>query len=215
MEDFVTESIILDSPAQRLEFSIQANRYSGFGFGSFDLPGFRRKELATDLEPFRKKKKSSIGVAASWVSRSASIFADAVDFADRRTWGEYEMRQQVGEMLQRAHAFDEGDEAAIEWMEDQREYFTSFNNSVMYLGPSPLYGRIDSRLSPRIQAADIAAGIAERIYDKHRIVGLVERFDYVTFNGERLTEENFSAKVQYWNQIAERERKIQAKLGNL
>lgn len=38
-----------------------------------------------------------------------------------------------------------------------------------------------------MQAADFAAGIASDIYATHRLIGVVERFEYVTFNGERVS----------------------------
>jgi hypothetical protein len=39
-----------------------------------------------------------------------------------------------------------------------------------------------------IQAADIAATIARELWHRNNLPHLVRRFEYVTFNGERLSE---------------------------
>lgn len=212
MEDFVAEAILLDSPAQRLERNIKRQRNSGYGYGMY-APELRRQQLSVDLKPFRKKSKSQIGVAAAWVSKSGSVFSDALERTGYGFRGEHETRQLVSEILYKSHAFDEGDDASIEWLEEQREFFTSYQ-ACGWLNPRPFYGKVDSRFSERIQAADIAAGIAERIYDKYHIPGLLDQFDYITFNGERLTESNHSDRIERWRRIAEREQKIQAFLDN-
>ena len=46
---------------------------------------------------------------------------------------------------------------------------------------------MESKESYYIQAADFAAGIAADLYAKEKVIGLVNRFEYVTYNGERLS----------------------------
>jgi hypothetical protein len=46
---------------------------------------------------------------------------------------------------------------------------------------------IESKESYYAQAADIAAGIASFIYASEGLIGLVRRFEYVTFNGVRIS----------------------------
>lgn len=75
--------------------------------------------------------------------------------------------------------------------------------------PSRLYGDIDSRFSPHTQAADIAAGFACEAYDRNHIRQVVDDFDFVTLNGERLTEQNVTERVGYWSELLEREKRYQ------
>jgi len=51
----------------------------------------------------------------------------------------------------------------------------------------PGFIELESKGSHYIQAADFAAGIASDIYASHKLTGVVERFEYVTFNGERVS----------------------------
>lgn len=55
--------------------------------------------------------------------------------------------------------------------------------------PEPLI-EINSAESVPIQAADIAAGIARELWYRNTLVQLVEQFEYVTYNGQRLSEDN-------------------------
>ena len=48
---------------------------------------------------------------------------------------------------------------------------------------------VDSAKSPPIQAADIAAGIARELWRQNSLVHLVRHFEYVTYNGERISED--------------------------
>ena len=216
MEDFVAESILLDSPAQRLERSLQARRLGGYGYYSALAEQEQyRKELSTDLKPFRKGKKKVYDTATKWVSKSGSVFADAVEYAGHGFFGEYEARQHVAEMLNASHAFDDGDDSSIEWIKNQRDHFVTNTVYQTFGHLKPLYGEIDSKLSPRTQAADIAARIAQRDYDEYGLEGVLNRFDYVTFNGERITERNVRERLDYWNGIVEREEKIQKLVAGL
>lgn len=210
MEDFVTECILLDSPAQRLEMNLQAQSFRGLGyFLSLNKQQNVRKELAVDLKPFRKGNKRISDTASKWVSKSGSVFSDAVEFSGFGFLGEYESRQRIAEMLNESHAFDEGDDSSVKWIDEQRKHFTKGNAFELFGYLKPLYGKVDSKLSPRIQAADIIARIAQRIYDERGLMEVFDRFDYITFNGERITESNIKERIDYWNQITEREEKIQ------
>lgn len=125
------------------------------------------------------------------------------------------MRQHVSEMLNVSHAFDKGDDKSIEWLEEQREYFIE-NTGYRFLGNrTKLYGGIESKLSVRTQAADLAAGIAQKKYDRYGLEAVFEDFDYVTFNGERITESNVRERLYEWKQIEERELKIQKLISGL
>lgn len=47
---------------------------------------------------------------------------------------------------------------------------------------------VPSRLSPRTQMADVAAQFANQIYERHGLIEVARRFQFVTFNGERTTK---------------------------
>lgn len=210
METFVAESILLDSPSQRLEQKLKAKSYSGLGFFlTNDFSGNRRKELAVDLKPFRKGNKNIRDSVSKYVSKSGAVFSSAVEFARGFPLGEYETRQHIAEMLNISHAFDEGDEKSVKWIDGQRNHFITSNVYHTFNYLRPLYGNIDSRLSPKTQAADISSGFAEEFYNENGLQGVVDKFDYVTFNGEKINEGNIKERLNYWSQIVEREEKIQ------
>ena len=46
---------------------------------------------------------------------------------------------------------------------------------------------LESKESYYVQAADFAAGISGDIYASHKLIGVVERFEFVSFNGVRVS----------------------------
>lgn len=215
MEKSITESVLYDSPAQRLERNFERQRWGGFGYGLALPQNQFGKPLEFNIEPFKKGKKKSYDTAAKWVCKSNAVFSDATDFSGRGFLGEYEMRQRAGEMLDYSHAFDEGDDESIKWLEAQRNHFARRSRFNRFGRRSTLYGNVDSKYSMRIQAADIAAGIAQRTYDEYELQVVLDKFDYVTFNGKKINEENIKQHLAYWNNIVERENKIQKLINNL
>lgn len=210
MEEHVATQILLDSPAQRLERTLQARRMSRFGyFGAITSQQQSRRKLALDLDPFRKGRKNLGDTAAKWVSKSGAVLSDALVFASHQFLGEYEARQIVADMLNVAHAFDEGDDTSVKWVKGQRDHFVIDTVYGLHGFLKPLYGNVDSRLSIRTQAADIAARIAQRIYDENGLEGLLDQFTYVTFNGEKVTESNIKSILEFWQEIERREDRIE------
>jgi len=49
------------------------------------------------------------------------------------------------------------------------------------------YSQTDCKDSFQVQAADIAAGIASKILETLNLVAVVSSFEYVTYNGRRLS----------------------------
>lgn len=145
MENHIAERVLYDSPAQRLERSFEGKRQRGFGFYRYNNGQEFSKKLVISLDPFRKGKKKVFDTASKWVSKSGSIFADALEFAQMGFWGEYEARQHTGEMLRESHAFDEGDDPSIDWLEEQRSHFV---DEVVYqaFGSKKLHGKVNSKL---------------------------------------------------------------------
>lgn len=215
MEKSITENVLYDSPAQRLERNFKRQRWAGFGYGLVAPQNQFGEPLEFDIEPFMKGRKKSYDTAAKWVCKSNAVFSDATDFSERGFLGEYEMRERVGEMLDYSHAFDEGDDESIKWLEAQRNYFARTSHFNSFESENKLYGNVDSRYSIRIQAADIAAGIAQRTYDEYELRSVLDKFDYVTFNGKKINEENIKQHLAHWNDVVERENKIQKLINSL
>lgn len=61
--------------------------------------------------------------------------------------------------------------------------------------------KLRSQESEYIQAADIAAGFAREDYEKYGVVAVAEKFEYVTINGERITQDNAQQKIERWGQL--------------
>ena len=102
----------------------------------------------------------------------------------------------LNKVLSSAHAFDAGNERIVEGIEEQRSIVLAKTDEGRFFYPhfmpEPLI-EIDSAFSPDIQIADIAAGIARRIWHETNLVFLVRHFDYVTYNSKRLSEAKASA----------------------
>ena len=97
----------------------------------------------------------------------------------------------INSTLGHSHAFDEGHTHAVKWIEGQRADVLSQidrnrHHYPAYL-PQPLVELVSTESVP-IQAADIAASIAREMWHRNNLPHLVRRFEYVTFNGERLSD---------------------------
>ncbi|MGA8313239.1 MAG: hypothetical protein WB755_24660 [Terriglobales bacterium] len=55
---------------------------------------------------------------------------------------------------------------------------------------------LESKESYYLQAADFGAGIASDIYASHKLIGVVERFEYVTFNGVRVSRSDAEEEMK-------------------
>jgi hypothetical protein len=88
-----------------------------------------------------------------------------------------------------SHAFDKGDTQAVQWIASERDDVLSRidRHRVDLVQPAPL-PELDSRDSFLIQAADFAAGLAREIWSRNSLPHLVDTFDYVTYNGRRISE---------------------------
>ena len=83
-------------------------------------------------------------------------------------------------------AFDEGHSNVVKWVEEQRSVVLAQSHRVFYQA-EPLI-EVGSAGSVHTQAADIAAGIARELWLRNSLVHVVRRFEYVTYNGERISE---------------------------
>jgi hypothetical protein len=60
----------------------------------------------------------------------------------------------------------------------------------------PRYRQIKSHESSFIQTADVAAGFATRLMDTDGLIGVVSRFEYVTYNGARLSRSDAEERMR-------------------
>jgi hypothetical protein len=213
LNNHTAESILLDAPSRTLSIYLQAARgVGGYGLGRYmgDLGGFRPPRNKINLEPFKSGHPGSvIRNVTNWTAKSASVFGDAIDsvFAG----GLYPFQgEAVHQRLSQSHAFDEGNEQAMGWIEAQRdealrevEYYSDFVRELRHRGrrPSPLYGGLDSRRSYYIQACDIAGGIAAHLYEQGVVLEVAKHFKSVMFNGRRISEAEAYEAMKTWREL--------------
>jgi hypothetical protein len=213
MDEAVTEWIIRDSPPHRLKDMMRPRHFPGSLAIYLNRQERRLEKL--DLTPFKTKKSSMAGKAVKYAAKSGSVFNRAIDsinpmlMLQNDSWTHYHVRR----ALRDSHAFDRGDDKSLRWIDSQRK-------EVVRSGPYGGYDYYDyeddgfgelysipSDSSSYTQAADIAAGFARQDYERHGIAAVAGRFDYVTLNGERITQNNAEAKFEVWRQLIEQEKR--------
>lgn len=202
-EQRVAHDVLWDSQSERLKRSLQ--RSNPYGYGLFLRDGDYEFHEPLDVRPHLKSNASPVRMATRYVSQEASVFSESREAAD--SYGifanNYEAQQRVGEMLRRAQAFDKGE--AVDLIDERRQRFIRRELLIDETGVGKLY-EVRSESSPHIQVADIAAGVAWAAYDRNHIKQVTEEFDYVTLNGETLTEQNLDDNVRYWAKILDEEK---------
>ena len=226
MDETVGEWIIQDSTSHRLRYMID-NPYP-LGSISFLLrpvspvPRFR----PVDLSPFRTKASSVTTQAVKAASKSASVFTSVMDQLSPMAYLDSSWRRlEVHNALRDSHAFDKGDDRTLRWIEEERkdigrggfpgglDYVDDFSyETYSEFAYGELYS-LASHESEYVQAADIAAGFAREAYEKYSVVAVAEAFEYVTINGERITQNNAQERFEYWGQLhAQERRKTQSQI---
>jgi hypothetical protein len=98
------------------------------------------------------------------------------------------------------HAFDDGNQKQLDLLDEMRhEVFQELAaHDRMYglIRRRPSVVPVESRESFYVQAADIAAGIASRIYAVHGLIGVVEKFEYVSYNGVRVSRSDAEEEMR-------------------
>lgn len=204
----VAESILRDAPAERLKVAYRAWENShGLRMVPVDETAFMDMAVEPepapkqfDLTPFEHRNSNILNDVANFVSASASVFSPVLDEFQKARDDYFFASPMAGpwlinSTLSRAHAFDEGHTHIVKWIEGQRETVLSQldRNKQFYPAymPEPLIELVSVESVP-IQAADIAASIARELWHRQSLPDLVRRFEYVTFNGERLSEDRAS-----------------------
>jgi hypothetical protein len=209
MREFVAESVLADSTAVRVQSLGRALSDPLFGMNPPEplSPFFGRstRELAPaiTLEDFtrgREGERDVVRNVASWSAKAAAAFHAALDavhspeeddaMAYRFDFGRT-LRKRMSQELIPSHAFDKGNKRHIDLLEQSRQSImdelSADDHFYELIGRRPGFVEVESNESYYVQAADFAAGIASDIYATHKLIGVVERFEYVTFNGERMS----------------------------
>ena len=152
-------------------------------------------DFGNDVKPLVRK-------VSSWAAKSAATFHEALDCflsfdEELRYFPDQIIRRRMKARVLKNHTFDKGDQKHLELLESARENILK-NLSEPYefqLEAKP-YSQTDSKDSFLVQAADIAAGIASKILETLNLVAVVSSFEYVTYNGRRLSVSDAEEKLR-------------------
>jgi len=205
------ERILLDAPSQLLTFSIYfaQNPYAVLGHKEF--PGMfpALPDYEVDKSFLKTPQPGAIVRAATeYTAKSASAFSSAIDACfEKPFWNDHPMLNPVYRELRKAHAFDKGNKPYIDLMENERKIMNRRINrwgqwSELYGEQSlePLEPDLDSKESYYIQASDFAAGIASHLYEIGEIFAVCQHFEYVMFNGKRVSQNEAFEILKNWRE---------------
>jgi hypothetical protein len=213
LRNMVADSILQDSTAVRVQFLGRAF-LDPFGLSEppdslrpFFDGGRRPSQPLISTEDFRKPR-SLIRDVTSWAAKSSAAFHSALDaaiepdagvFSTRFGDGDF-FRRKMAEQLLPVHAFDDGNQKQLDLLEEKRsEVFRELAAHDYVYGlmrTRPSIVPVESRESFYVQAADIAAGFASQIYGAHGLIGVLEKFEYVTYNGIRVSRSDAEEEMQ-------------------
>jgi hypothetical protein len=202
----IARRILHDSPGERLKGQYKAwERANGMhreAIEAFDIRTPTKPAPTTefDLTPFYHPNANMLNDVANFVSASASVFTSALDQFQEAQIDSFLTAPMaapwlINNALSRSHAYDDGQSAAVKWVEQQRiEVLSSLDRDKSFYPastPEPLQELVSTD-SVQIQAADIAASIAREFWSRNNLPYLVRQFSYVTYNGQKLSEDQAS-----------------------
>jgi hypothetical protein len=214
LKHMVADFILRDSTAVRVQFLGQVFRDP---FGPIrlneSLPLFfggsrRPSQPLISTEDFRKPK-SLIRDVTSWAAKASAAFHAALDTATapgddafamtRYATGEVFRRKMAAQLLP-VHAFDQGNQAQLDLLDEKRnavfQELAEQDHVYGLMRRRPRIVPVESRESYYVQAADIAAGFASQIYAAHGLIGVLEEFEYVTYNGIRVSRSDAEEEMR-------------------
>jgi hypothetical protein len=204
--DYIAKGIQRNSSASRfIDFMAASDGFGGYGFskqlkGSVDSwrPGIDFSAVINEKNP-----KQTIRDLVKSTTKGDAIFATATDDVLTNHIGPgFMMKEYAFRSIRQSRAFDDGNKSSIDWLESARK--TSVQAMFPYQGRDQFLGklhRVDSKASYFTQIGDIAAGFAGQLYERHGLVEVVRRFEFVTFNGERISEDKAIEIMQNWKQL--------------
>jgi hypothetical protein len=169
----------------------------------------RREEIGQDggdqvlsLSAFGPDMKPLVRKVSAWSAKSAATFHEALDCFvnsdEEMRWFPNEIiRKRMKTRVLDTHTFDKGDQKHLDLLESARgtilknlgelEMGDDFEQGSEAKTETRPYSQTDSKDSYLVQAADIAAGIASKLLETENLVAVVKSFEYVTYNGRRLS----------------------------
>lgn len=200
----IARRMLRDAPPQQIRLKHLLWEYqAGLRISTWDreslideklMPYFEDKPPKEfDFAPFERSRKNVVNVLSAFLSKSESVFSEAMDgmdaFIESGTQSPMLVASQLSRILSESHAFDNGDTREVQWIDAERhDVLRRIDRQGMFpvqLAPLP---ELDSSDSFFVQAADFAAGIAREIWSRNSLPHLVDTFDYVTYNGRRISE---------------------------
>ncbi|MEK7996063.1 MAG: hypothetical protein AAB403_19865, partial [Planctomycetota bacterium] len=146
-----------------------------------------------DFTPFERSKKNIVNVLSDFLSKSESVFCEAMDAMDETIERGVQLpilvSHRLSKILSAPHAFDKGNTREVQWIDGERRgLMTQIGRYRMVPAQPHSLLELDSKESFLVQAADFAAGIAREIWHRNNLPRLIGAFDYVTYNGRRISE---------------------------
>ena len=198
------QSMVWDSPAEQLKLRHRVwGRLRAINLHEFwEEPPDAKTPAYFDYSAFKSgRARNPVNTASCWLSKSGPVFFDALDELDEimgtsqfdSFWTTFRIRQAMGH----GRAYDEGCTPAIKWIEERRDDALSTIDSFGSFADMPLcrLEELKSEQEFRVQAADIAAGIARLTWEASNLPTLSGQFEYLTYNGRRISEED-AARIQ-------------------
>jgi hypothetical protein len=214
LREMVADSILQDSTAVRVQ-SLGRVLLDPIGLGEppeslrpFFRGSRRLFQPLISTDDFQKPK-SLIRDVTSWSAKSSAAFHAALDAAltldedafamTRFGDGDFFRRKMAAQLLP-VHAFDDGNQKQLDLLDDKRNALfrelTAHDHVYGFMRKRPGIVAVESRESLYVQAADIAAGIASQIYGTHGLIGVLEKFEYVTYNGVRVSRSDAEEEMR-------------------
>lgn len=220
MREMVADLILRNSTAMRVQSLGRAFSDPLFGMKlpdelSFFFGSRRDSTPLITLEDFgRTSDRNVVRNVASWSAKASAAFHAAHDAAwdtdgDDATYGRFDFgraaRRRMAQELLPSHAFDKGNRPHIDLLEHSRQSmideFAANDRFYAVIAGRPGFMEVESKESYYVQAADFAAGIASDVYATHRLIGIVGRFEYVSFNGIRVSRADAEEERRKWGQL--------------
>jgi hypothetical protein len=190
---YTAERIISDSMGARV------HRLSRFLNDVLTMPLGGDSESVEDpilaLSNFGRDARPLVRKASVWAAKSAATFHEAMDsfleFDETFRYFPNEIiRKRMRSRVLKTHTFDQGGQTHLELLETARGNILkklAEPGRLEFGAPAKPYLQTDSKNSFLVQAADIAAGIASKIVETQNLVAVVSAFEYVTYNGRRIS----------------------------
>jgi hypothetical protein len=168
-----------------------------------------------DLRKVSAKVRPLVTKATILSAKSAAAFHEALSCLtevdpEEAVYNQDLIRQRMMSRVLDTHAFDKGDSGYVPLIEDMRRRVLGNlkppslepdKQVEMPIGP---YSELESEKSFFVQAADIACGFASRLMEQSGLTAVVGSFEYVTYNGSRLSR----------TRAEEEERLLRARIGS-